>query len=184
MRLPHFSIAGLMGLVVVVAVGVAALRFASELWAGVLLTLGVLGAAVLAFHERAGASRSWWRGFALFGWAYVVLALGPWASEAIAPLLPTTIGLRALFARMNPKVEQKDRRLQEYFDDIATVNAPSGTTAPLTGFTDGTLVVSGSPGPVPEPFRRVGHCLWTLLIACLGGVVGRALHAGGERVTA
>jgi hypothetical protein len=77
MRLPRFAIAGLMGLVV--AVGVAALRFASELWAGVLLmlTLGVLGAAVLAFHERSGASRAWWRGFALFGWGYVVLAMGP-----------------------------------------------------------------------------------------------------------
>ena len=38
MRLPRFSIAGLMGLVVVVAVGVATLRFASELWASILPT--------------------------------------------------------------------------------------------------------------------------------------------------
>jgi hypothetical protein len=50
-----------MGLVVVVAVGVAALRFASAPWAGILLmlTLGVLGAAVLAFHERTGSKRAW-----------------------------------------------------------------------------------------------------------------------------
>ena len=62
MRLSRrFTIAGLMGLVVVVAVGVAALRFASELWSGILLmlTLGMLGAAVLGFHERAGARRAW-----------------------------------------------------------------------------------------------------------------------------
>jgi hypothetical protein len=93
-----FSAFVMMGLVVVVAVGVAALRFASGLWAGVLLllTLGVLGAAVLAFHERTGAKRAWWRGFALFGWGDLVLAMGPWASEAVAPHLPTTAGLASL----------------------------------------------------------------------------------------
>jgi hypothetical protein len=62
-----------------VAVGVAALRFASELWAGVLLmpTLGVLGASVLAFHERTGSERAWWRGFVPFGWGHVALTMGP-----------------------------------------------------------------------------------------------------------
>jgi hypothetical protein len=181
MRLPRFSIAGLMGLVVVVAVGVAALRFASELWAGILLvlTLMVLGASVLAFHERSGARRAWWRGFALFGWGYVVLALGPWASEAIAPKLPTTAGLDALYARMHPggaEAGQAQRLGQVVLRDYIAV-PPGMAFSP-----DGKLVVSGAPpGPAPEPFRRVGHCLWALLVACVGGLVGRALHASGER---
>jgi hypothetical protein len=187
MRLPRFTIAGLMGLVVVVAVGVAALRFASELWAGLLLmpTLGVLGAAVHAFHERAGSRRSWWRGFALFGWGYLVLAMGPWSSEAIAPHLPTTMGLDALYARLHPKVEEveKDRRplaLRQYID---LVNASSATPS-YVSIGNGKFVVVGSPpGPTPEPFRRVGHCLWALLVAGVGGVVGRALHTTGARAS-
>jgi hypothetical protein len=188
MRLPRFSIAGLMGLVVVVAVGVAALRFATELWAGILLlmTLVVLGAAVLAFHERTGAKRAWWRGFALFGWGYVVLAMGPWASEAVAPHLPTTAGLDVLHARMHPGGAEggQARRLWEdaLRNYIAAVDTPSRTPWAVAFSPDGKLVVSAAPpGPAPEPFRRVGHCLWALLAACVGGIVARALHAGGER---
>jgi hypothetical protein len=202
MRLPRFTIAGLMGLVVVVAVGVAALRFASETWAGVLLmlTLGVLGAAVLALHERAGVSRAWWRGFALFGWGYVVLALGPWASEAIAPHLPTTIGLDALNAKLHP-----GGPVQELSLDYSSPISSTVTTPPSTG--SSTIVVDPRMGSstialdtaraantsattlysrlvaansTPEFFRRVGHCLWALLEACVGGLVGRACHATGS----
>jgi hypothetical protein len=186
MRLPRFTIAGLMGLVVVVAVGVAALRFASELWAGVLLmlTLGVLGAAVLAFHERTGASRSWWRGFALFGWGYLVLAMGPWAAEAIAPHLPTTMGLDALYARMHPagdvepQREFYDLRLREARALLRELSRSSSITATPPG---GTVAFTAPTTPPAESFRRVGHCLWALLVACVGGVVERACHTSGER---
>jgi hypothetical protein len=194
MRLPRFTIAGLMGLVVVV-VGAAALRFASELWAGVLLmlTLGVLGAAILAFHERTGSLRSWWRGFALFGWGYLFLAMGPWGSDAIAPHLPTTAGLDALYATMHPSGDNRVVRLRTVIDSFSS----TGTTPPRTGSSVIELDVTGAPtsaqpplvfrfpaaNATPEPFRRVGHCLWALLVACLGGVVGRALHARGERAS-
>jgi hypothetical protein len=33
----------------------------------------------------------------------------------------------------------------------------------------------------PEFFRRVGHCLWTLLAAVLGGLIGRAFFATADR---
>jgi hypothetical protein len=187
MRLPRFSIAGLMGLVVVVAVGVAALRFATELWAGILLmlTLGALGAAVLAFHERTGARRAWWRGFALFGWGYVVLALGPWASEWIAPGLPTTIALDGLYARSHPAGEgapARDLTRLALRDYIVAVNGSPGPSTAVAFSPDGRVVLgAASTNPAPEPFRQVGHCLWTLLVACVGGVVGRTFHATGER---
>jgi hypothetical protein len=200
MRLPRFTIAGLMGLVVVVAVGVAALRFASETWAGVLLllTLGTLGASVLAFQEWTGARRAWWRGFALFGWGYVALAMGPWASEAIAPHLPTTLGLDALYARMHPEGEaqpqmmQRSMRRQQVIQQqmslgystpmtsTATALEPTGP-APLTSPPPTLLFRFVAANATPEFLRRVGHCLWALLVACVGGVVGRVLHAHGER---
>jgi hypothetical protein len=187
MRLPRFTIAGLMGLVVVVAVGVAALRFASELWAGILLmlTLGTLGAAVLALHERTGAKRAWWRGFALFGWGYLVLAMGPWVAEAIAPKLPTTTGLDALYARMHPDAEDrmnldvKNKRLYRRTIALAALSDPTSVVAGRRARWSSLIL---APSPLsPESFRRVGHCLWALLVACLGGVVGRALHSSGER---
>jgi hypothetical protein len=201
MRLPRFTIAGLMGLVVVVAVGVAALRFASETWAGLLLmsTFAVLGASVLVFHERTGANRAWWRGFALFGWGYLALAMGPWASEAIAPHLPTTLGLDALYARMHLEGEAQPQRLAltRWLTSTATsppamgsssivlaASSPSPTPGPTAGGTTPPPPVRlwfVAASATPESFRRVGHCLWALLVACVGGLVGRAFHSGGER---
>jgi hypothetical protein len=146
-----------MGLVVVVvAVGVAALRFASELWAGILLilTLGGLGAAVLAFHEGNAAPRSWWRGFALFGWGYLVLAMGPWASEAIAPHLPTTMGLDALYARMHPEgtVQQERLALGNWLTSTATAPSSSGPAPPGTALGSSTIAVDTT-GPRPRRGR-------------------------------
>jgi hypothetical protein len=188
MRLPRFTIAGLMGLVVVVAVGVAALRFASELWAGVLLmlTLAVLGAAVLAFHERTGARRAWCRGFALFGWGYLALAMGPWASDTIAPRLPTTRGLDTFYARMHPGDGIGDHavRIWELASGDFTV-AVSTDAAPPSSVAfrpDGRGLGNASRSiPTRDSFHRVGLCLWALLVAGVGGVVGRASHPSGER---
>jgi hypothetical protein len=186
MCLPRFSIAGLMGLVVVVAVGAAALRFASELWASVLLmlTLGVLGAAVLACHERTEKNRAWWRGFALFGWGYVLLAMGPWASEAISPHLPTTMGLDALYAKMHPAPDAGSiySIVGLGSGDWVTHLDSSGTTV----ISLGTLPRNVTPrawlgNSTPESFRRVGHCLWALLVAGVGGIIGRAFDATGRQ---
>ena len=76
MRSFRFTISGLMGIVVAVSVGLAALRSSSMTWAGVtflmavwVLSLGVVGVACGRQSERA-----WWLGFSLFGWGYLSLA--------------------------------------------------------------------------------------------------------------
>jgi hypothetical protein len=114
--------------------------------------------------------------------------MGPWAAEVIAPHLPTTAGLEALYARMHPAGQTHDIKrvvsLNEanYFTNvdvssgttvISSANRPAGANA----------IRLWTANPTSEPFRRVGHCLWALLVACVGGVVGRALHARGERAT-
>ena len=58
MRTIRFSIAGLMGVVLLVAVGFAALRSSSETWAGILLlaTLGAIGIAMVGASAASAAS--------------------------------------------------------------------------------------------------------------------------------
>ena len=91
MRIVRFSIAGLMGAVVVAAVCLAALRNASQAWSGAifLLTRGVLGLAIINAIYRRGADRAWWLGFCLFGWGY--LALVEPRPEIRSPYLSTSL---------------------------------------------------------------------------------------------
>jgi hypothetical protein len=86
------SILGLMGCVFACAVALAALRNASELWAGItlLIALGALGTALLGVIYQQGKDRAWWLGFALFGGGYLTLAFAPWFSEEVGLKLATT----------------------------------------------------------------------------------------------
>jgi hypothetical protein len=95
-------IAALMGVVLLIALGCAALRSGSALWASILLTVDfvLLGFASLAIAYRRGARRAWWVGFAVFGWGYLGLAFGPWTAENVAPRLATTAFLDAMFYRL------------------------------------------------------------------------------------
>jgi hypothetical protein len=69
MRFVRASIAGLMGAVLIAALGLTALRSASDTWSGatLLVTCGVLGLAVVGVVCRDAAERAWWLGFLLFG---------------------------------------------------------------------------------------------------------------------
>ena len=75
MRKPRFSIAGLMSIVVVAAVGLAALRSPSLAWASTLfmVTCGVFGLAIVGAIYRVGVARAWWLGFCVFGLGYLAV---------------------------------------------------------------------------------------------------------------
>ncbi len=102
---PRLTVAGLMFLVLAVAIGFASLRFASEAWAGVilLLTLGALSLAILGTVYRRGAGRASSLGFALLGWGYMVLASGTWWDRDVdRPELITTMLLDRLRPLLQP----------------------------------------------------------------------------------
>lgn len=82
---PRRRIAGLMGLVLLLTGGLAALRSASAWWAGAirLLTVLALAPAALAAATRRGGPRHAAIGFPAFGWAYLVAF--PYA-DARAPI--------------------------------------------------------------------------------------------------
>lgn len=83
MKRPGISIAGLMGVVLCCGIGVAALRTPSPLWRGAVFTVTLLGLGVslLGIVYRSGTRRAFWAGFAMFGWGYWVIALGPCIGE-------------------------------------------------------------------------------------------------------
>ncbi len=72
MRSLRFSIAGLMGVVLLAAIAAAGVAHPTGPWAGAisLLTHGVICLAIVGAICRSGAERVWWLGFASFGWMY------------------------------------------------------------------------------------------------------------------
>jgi hypothetical protein len=101
MHSARLSIAGLMGVVVVAALGFAALRSPSPTSAGIAIiaTCGVLSLAWVGAICRKGSARTWWLGLALFGCMYIatayLLADGPGEFPTVALLVAVASKLGA-----------------------------------------------------------------------------------------
>jgi hypothetical protein len=141
-RASRSSVAGMVAIALIAALGLAAMRLGSELLAGImfLVTYGVLCLAFIALLCRGPAERAWWLGFNVFGWIYDRFALRAWGE--VRPWLPTT-------------------RLLELL-------------ATMAGF---TIDSSRPPRPGDQwaPFFVAGQCLFTLLLAVIGGFVAVVL---------
>ena len=66
--------------VVVLALGLAVLRSGSFAWfrACYALTLLALLVAIIGARYRPGGKGAFWFGFAVFGWGYFLIGIGPW----------------------------------------------------------------------------------------------------------
>jgi len=177
-RTIRFSIAGLMGVVLIVAIGLAALRNASDIWAGVifLVTCGVLALSIVGMICRQEGERAWWLGFALFGWGYVALAFWP-SHESGLPQLPTI----ALFERLsaNLGVNPQDLVGGPRAGGMAGGIGPAAMQGGIRSVPVVVLAGGGGGGPVAryEAFEQVGHCLSALVFAIVGGTLARILFA-------
>ena len=82
----RFSIAGLMGVVLFTALGFAALRNANAFWASATFTVAVVmvSLALLGAIARQGTARMIWGGFAVFGWASLIIWL---ARPQLSPMV-------------------------------------------------------------------------------------------------
>jgi hypothetical protein len=184
--LRRFTIAALMVGILISGVTVAALKNASDAWAGVLLcvTLLILGVAILAVVYRRKAERAFCLGFALFGCSYMLIEYVPkmW-DQAVVPL-PTTLLLDYLHAKAHP--DEAQTQTVQLMSQIVTSNQqPSAlVTVPVNTSTTNlqnsirlslALVKSNL-----DQFVRIGHCLFALLSGLIGGLVGRWLHTTGR----
>ena len=148
----RFRVAGLMGAVLVIALGLAALRDASETWAGMtfLLTCGVLCLAIVGIVCGGIAQRPWWLGFALFGWGYLALAF--WSARD----MPMMALLDVIGSRLGVTIQF----LQ-------------------SGMGGGGMVGCAVPSLEPS-IREIGRCFCVLLAALLGGVIANAIFGCGR----
>jgi hypothetical protein len=164
MKAPRFSIVGMMGLVLVLAVGMVGLREGTYWWgyAAALITLLALLRATVNAGFRARNQRPFWAGFALCGWVYLALNWGAWSSATATNFpLPTQWALGALHPKIHP--------IPEYLPDQDEV----------ADYSVALLRVGGQPrlkpGSPPEwkgnfdSYSQVGHSLAALVFASLGG---------------
>ena len=91
MSRPRSTIAQLMTLILLIGFGFAALRNANDYWASATFTLAMISILVapLGAFARKGKARITWAGFAVFGWAYLLVDLLPDRSPrtfGIAPI--------------------------------------------------------------------------------------------------
>jgi hypothetical protein len=160
---PRLTVVGLMLVVLIVGVDLAALRSPTELGASVAftMTLGILVAAILGIVYRRGPRRAYWLGFALFGGIYLLVSDGPWFSAEVQPVLLTTRLIEDLYPRLHPPP-------QRWPPPSLVVWSPFGYP---DDFPD-------SPWTVNRPhFLRIGHALAAQLVAVLGGVLACLFEA-------
>lgn len=181
----RFSLVGLLAAVTFAAVACGALVNPNEWWTiGVTsATVTLLAYAVLAAIYAAGVRRAFWVGAAVIGWGYF-------------GLLPLSLGLNFEGYGEAPLVTNKllkmlgESRLDESSQVISATgfNSNAGLSGDIVTFARSgnlytRLLVGGgaASGNTRPHFYTIGHCLWSLLLAALGGLVALRLALARER---
>ena len=149
MRMMRVSIAGLMGFVLVAALGFAGLKGATEYWASGCFTLMVaaMTLAILLAMQGRGRDRAYWSGFAVAGWAYFALNFGVnEASRAACPPLLTQI----LFNRIVPLIHPESV-VSGSFTFGPTLISSGVMPPPAPPAPPAPPVVALAPAPPPAP---------------------------------
>jgi hypothetical protein len=202
----RFTILGLMGLVLGLAVAIAALRNADDYWAGSLMlaTALLIGVATLGAVYHSGRRRAGRLGFAVFAGGYFALAFLGLSDQNLAKL-PTTWLLVYVHQRVAPPLTFAVTLTGTGTGQMGqgTVLLSNVTPGPLantvtTTTTSQFAVTSGASGGTSarwkamlpgaanyEAFSVVGHCLFTMLAGLLGMVIARRYQArqAGQRGT-
>ena len=186
----HFSLRQLLLTVALCAVGTVGVIYPTPLCASIIFssTVFILLAALLAALGCTGSSRVFWLGFAIAGWGYLWLAhwtdedypidypdVVPWQLQANGPLVTTKV-VRWVFSAIHGSSDTpKGGGIFSVGSSEMKRNAES-----FVRFAQfGTSPTMSRYDPKLLAFMRVGHSLWTLLFAWLGGQITRYFHSKG-----
>lgn len=184
------AVAILLGIAATAAIGLAALRSASQLWASLMYTvaLGTLTVSVLASVYRRGRRRAFWVGFSACGWTYVVLCFAPWFETTVGASLVTTAALDFLYARFRPAASSGMNESTFWLtaDGVGAITGPDSTAPSDLWLDDGWA--TGTEGKLWSTvvlssgrYRKIGHSMFALLAAFLGGSVSLWLCMANSR---
>jgi hypothetical protein len=156
----RFSIRTLMAVVLISAVGLAALTNANDLWAGLTMlgAMAATGAAVLGAFILRGRERCWCAGFAFFSTGYLMLVVGPWLGDSFQPRRTATQAIRYGYERISPAAYLQAAMIKE---------------ARMSGMRPFPVPV----GPMFDQFQCVAHSLFALLAGLTGATVAAWFHA-------
>lgn len=152
----HFSLRSALAAVAYFAVVAAALTDGSPHWFAIVALVAVFAMLVslVGVIYRKDEHRSFWVGFAIFGWAYLILSHGP---GSLPEAMPTGIFFRELFPFVRRAV-------------------PLDPLKPHPAWVRFTESENGRPVALIAPkadFIQLGHAICALVSAFLGGAIGR-----------
>jgi hypothetical protein len=169
------TIAGWMGVIALAATGLWALRYPSWLAANFVFTLALVFhfVAIVAVINLKGPSRGFWSGFAICGWGYLILSVGPGLESTASARLATTTLLdfsyEYCFSSPYPQVYPRETA-------VIPVGMPKSKLwnwpEPIINskiHNSAFYIMS------PDAFLLIGHSLLSLPIAWAGGRLGRSL---------
>jgi hypothetical protein len=183
----RFTILGLMGLVLGVAIAVAALRNADDYWAGGLLlaTALLIGVLTLGAVYHRGRRRAVRLGFVVFGGGYFAVAFLGLSDQNVAKL-PTTWVLAYVHQRVALTLTSTTRTVFHGPMPNMVTTTTTSQYAVASAVNGGTSVrwrpllhVAAN----HESFSVVGHCLFALLFGLLGSAIARRYQAREDRRT-
>ena len=173
---PRFSLRWLFGSISLIAIGCGLLVYARPLTAYTCFaaTLLVLFSAIPLSVYRSGARRAFWFGFALFGLGYLGLMCGPWEAPdvqsraEVREWLPPTKLLRLAYDWVPTKTVTgtPGGMGRGFFGQFGGGAGGPMVTVPITDWSD---------------FVIVGHSLWAIIIAVLGGGIASWYQRTSQR---
>ncbi|REJ69553.1 MAG: hypothetical protein DWQ31_04130 [Planctomycetota bacterium] len=146
----------------VLGAGCCALLRPSAAWvvAAVIAIIAFLLLGTFLAIKNHKAGRAFWSGVALFGWTYLVLVFGP--VPQLSSYLPTSVLLRYLYGYVGELHD--DFQMSLYVSPMWPTAGSDGTKNPFPY------------SPMSEQFWVIGHSLFGVIVAVVGGVISRQLY--------
>jgi len=170
MKTHRITIAGLIALIALSGLAMAALRSPSPLVAQIAVTFALTCLLIATLAAIVSANRAPAIGFTLFGWGYLFLVFGPGFADQVAPWMLSARILDELYIRT---IETDGPRLAMFQAKSTSGGAFEGGA--LTNLMDGFMDAEF------YQFRLIGHSLFAIAHGIFGGLLAVVLTKGQRR---